>query len=49
MANHLASLGFFLRDAQRTSEELAERLEQPLPPSEEEVAQLDPAVAGAAQ
>ena len=51
MANHLASLGFFLRDAQRTSLELAERLDQPLPPEQpeqEEVAQLDPAMAGAA-
>lgn len=51
MANHLASLGFFLRDAQRTSLELAEKLEQPLPepePATEDVAALDPALASAA-
>ena len=48
MANHLASLGFFLRDAQRTSLELAERLDQPLVPAEEDVAQLDAKVASAA-
>lgn len=47
MANHLASLGFFLRDAQRTSLELANLLDQPLPPAEEEVAQLDTKVAAA--
>lgn len=47
MANHLASLGFFLRDAQRTSLELAERLEQPLAPAEEDVAQLETTVASA--
>jgi len=47
MANHLASLGFFLRDAQRTSLELAETLEKPLAPAEDEVAQLETQVADA--
>ena len=48
MANHLASLGFFLRDAQQTSLELAELLEQPVTPPEEDVAQLEADVASAA-
>ena len=47
MANHLASLGFFLHDAQRTSVELADLLEQPLAPPEGDVAQLETQVADA--
>ncbi|HPF22038.1 MAG: hypothetical protein R3C08_00275 [Hyphomonas sp.] len=47
MSNHLASLGFFLRDAQRTSLELAEMLGKPVAPPEGEVAQVETQVASA--
>ena len=48
MSNHLASLGFFLRDAQRTAVDLADHLDKPLAPAEEDVAQLETQVASAA-
>ncbi|MEZ5945374.1 MAG: hypothetical protein R3C13_11125 [Hyphomonas sp.] len=42
MSNHLAALGFFLRDAQTASLELADLLEAPAAPATEDVAQLEP-------
>ncbi|MCA8902877.1 MAG: hypothetical protein KDA53_16685 [Hyphomonas sp.] len=47
MSNHLAALGFFLRDAQTASLELATLLETPAEPATEDVADLTVASASA--